>query len=71
MLTKILTIKDRYKNFKPAIKIEAWKYWEVVDILRTNGVGREESYAAAKWASDNRSKGTCPINIPDLILMVQ
>ena len=52
--SKILTIRDKYRKFKPPYKLESWKYYEIVDILRDLGVGREEAYAAAKWASNIR-----------------
>lgn len=45
---KILIIRDISKG-RP-VKIEAWKYWSIVEDLGWRGITRQEAYDAAKWA---------------------
>lgn len=50
---KILIIRDISKG--RAVKIEAWRYWSIVEDLGWRGVSRQEAYDAAKWAGRAKS----------------
>lgn len=67
----ILTIKDKWKKFKAPIKIEAWKYYEIVDILRSFGIGQVDSYEAAKWSAMARRNGETYTKLKDYILTIK
>ena len=64
----ILTIRlsDRIRGFC----IEAWKYWEIIDELRSRGISKEQAYAAAEWAARTRTSGAYT-DIPGWILTVK
>ena len=53
---------------KKPIKIEAWKYYEIIDLLRERGVDRQQAYDAAKWAGRARDFGEKYTQIPHYIL---
>lgn len=65
---KILLIRSFGRE--KTMKIEAWKYWEIVDELINRGISRKQAHAAAEWASKMRSKGRYT-DIPNLILTVE
>lgn len=65
---KILTIRSFGRE--RGARIEAWKYWEIVDLLKTRGVGQEEAYDAASWASGVKTKGKYT-DIPNMVLSVE
>ena len=37
------------KSGKRPIKIEAWRYYSIVDVLRCYGIDRQEAHDLAKW----------------------
>ena len=53
---------------KKPIKIEAWKYYEIIDLLRERGVDRQQAYDAAKWAGRARDFCEKYTQIPHYIL---
>lgn len=61
---RILTIRSFGRE--KAMKIAAWKYWEIVDELINRGVSRKQAHDAAEWASKTRSKG----QYTDILTMV-
>lgn len=65
---RMLTI--RFDSQGRGTRIAAWKYWEVVEILRWHNVGREEAYDAASWASRMRERGEYR-DIPGVVLIVE
>ncbi len=55
---------------KKPIKIEAWKYYEIIDLLRERGVDRQQAYDAAKWAGRARDVNEKYTQIPRYILTI-
>ena len=55
---------------KRPILIEAWKYYEIIDLLREHGVDRQQAYDAAKWAGRARDLSEKYTQIPHYILTI-
>ena len=55
---------------KKPIRIEAWKYYEIVDELRCRGVDYQNACDAAKWAGRVRESNVKYTQIPHYILTV-
>lgn len=67
-----LLIQDRSRKFAPTVrKIASWKYYEIIDELRSLGVSRQEAYDAAKWASRCREPGVQYTGLSDYILKIE
>lgn len=67
-----LLIQDRSRKFIPTIrKIESWRYYEIIDELRSLGVERQAAYDAAKWASRCRESGVQYTGLSDYILRIE
>lgn len=64
--TLIIKVPDQ----KRSIRIEAWKYYEIIDLLRELGVDRQQAYDAAKWAGRARDLGEKYTQIPHYILTI-
>lgn len=41
----------RGENKKKPVKIESWRYWEIVGELQFIGIDRFEAYDAARWCA--------------------
>lgn len=56
------------------LRIESWKYWEILGELRWKGADRNQSYDNAKWCgrADPGSEKTIKISGgPDILLKVK
>lgn len=66
-------MKDRILRIKNLVtgkifRIASWRYWEIVDYLRTEGLEQQESYDASLWATKAKSGET--YNVKNYILVI-
>ena len=65
-MTLCIHVPDR----KRPIKIAAWKYYEIICLLREHGVDMQAAYDAAKWAGRTREINATYTQIPQYILKI-
>lgn len=64
----ILSIQSPHR--KKPYRIAAWKYYEIIDLLREQGVERQAAYDAAKWAGRTKESKATYTQIPEYILEI-
>ena len=67
-MKKDLTLRIKNQVTGKKFVIASWRYWEIVDYLRSEGLKRQESYDASLWATKAKSGET--YNLGDYILVI-